>query len=71
MGTPLRLALDTTHLYFTDTEEGVVARVPKAGGPAEELATGQERPVAIAVDDTSVYWVNIDSDVLMRVDKPD
>jgi len=55
---PLGLALDTSHLYFTDSQAGRVARVSKLGGDVEVLVSGQTRPVAIAVDESSVYWVN-------------
>jgi hypothetical protein len=46
-------------VYWTDSDSGIVARVLKAGGPTEILATGEPKPYAIAVDSTAVYWTNI------------
>ena len=68
--TPLRLAVDDTHLYFTDTDGGLVVRAPKNGGPTETIAQGQPRPVAIAVDETNVYWANINDGTIMKRRKP-
>ncbi len=65
-GFPLGVALDATHVYFTDTEAGTVGRVAKSGGAPEVLAREQARPVAIAVDAASVYWVNINDGTLMK-----
>jgi hypothetical protein len=67
--TPLRLAVDDVHLYFTDTEGGLVVRVPKNGGPAETVAQGQQRPVAIAVDESNVYWTNLSAGTIMKTRK--
>jgi sugar lactone lactonase YvrE len=51
------VALDATGVYFTRLElDGAVMVVPKAGGAAAPIATGQAFPEAIAVDDGHVYW---------------
>jgi hypothetical protein len=63
---PLRMAVDDVHLYFTDTEGGLVVRVPKTGGPTETIAQGQQRPVAIAVDESNVYWTNLSAGTIMK-----
>ena len=68
-GISLGIALDATHVYFTDTEKGTVVKVPKGGGAAETLASGQARPVSVAVDDTTVYWANINDHTIMKVAK--
>lgn len=55
-GRPVGLALDDTHAYFTDSEPGVVAKVPLAGGAVVELVKGGDKTTGIAVDATHVYW---------------
>lgn len=66
--TPTRLALDDTNVYFVDYNGGGVFRVPKTGGTATTLATGQ-KSVRIAVDDTHVYWTNEQGSQISRVPK--
>ena len=60
--TPIHLALDATHVYWTSTyndDTGRVSRVRKRGGPVEVLASGQASPFALAVDKDHVYWSNL------------
>lgn len=64
------IALDDTHVYLTLSNTGDVVRVPKLGGPAETIATGQASPYGIAVNDTGVYWANNDSGTVMRCPFP-
>jgi hypothetical protein len=56
--TPASITTDATNVYFTDTGDGSVNVVPKAGGAVVQLATGQAKPLSIAVDDTYAYWSN-------------
>jgi len=53
------LALDETHLYWTDPVLGHVARAPLSGGDTEILCSGQLSPYHIALDDAYVYWANV------------
>ncbi len=63
---PVALAIDpdssctpTGSVYYVDSANGEVKKVPKAGpGPGQILAMGQSNPSAIAVDDSYVYWAN-------------
>ncbi|MFH2008676.1 MAG: hypothetical protein ABI333_18965 [bacterium] len=64
------IALDDTHVYLTLSNTGNVVRVPKLGGPAETIATGQASPYGIAVNDTGVYWANNDNGTVMRCPFP-
>ena len=56
------IAVDATHVYWVagtvNLADGVVMKVPIAGGPPVMLASGQAQPIAVAVDATSVYWTN-------------
>lgn len=58
------IALDQTHLYFTQTfgqarqAGGSVSRIPKLGGPAEILAEGIWNPTSIALDADHVYYTS-------------
>ncbi len=56
--TPEDLAVDDTHVYWTDIGAGTVSSVPKDGGTITLLAQGQAKPLRIAVDATNVYWIN-------------
>jgi hypothetical protein len=61
---PTALAIDTSHVYFTEWPEnmpgaGTVNRIPIRGGPIEVIATGQDCDAsAIAIDPNHVYWPN-------------
>jgi hypothetical protein len=61
------LILDDTHVYFTQPERGVVARVPRAGGAVETLASGQAKPSALALDASYIYWGNEGDGAIWRV----
>lgn len=65
---PQRLALDATHVYWTNAD-GTVQRAPKSGGVVEIVADGQDAPGAIAVDATHVFWANEASGRVMRAPK--
>ena len=63
---PETMAVDGTHVYWTDPgpssstsvpTPGTILRVPLAGGTPENLAGNTIGPFGIAVDDTNVYWV--------------
>lgn len=53
------MAADPTNLYVTawgiGPRTGRVIAIPKAGGPAVDLATGLGEPWGIAVDESGVY----------------
>jgi hypothetical protein len=50
------LAVDSLHVYWTDSTTGSVMRVPRRGGTATVVATGQNDPTGIAIDSTQVVW---------------
>jgi hypothetical protein len=56
---PNGLAVDGTHVYWTNRGDGTINRLAKgqAGAPTT-FATGQLGPGPIVVDDTNVYWAN-------------
>jgi hypothetical protein len=53
-----QVAVNASHVYFTQREAGTVSRVPRAGGAVEVLAQAQTRPTSIALDQNNVYWFN-------------
>lgn len=51
------VAVDTGYVYWAVYEGGDVLRAPRAGGPSERLASGQDFVNAIAVDEEGdVFW---------------
>lgn len=68
-GRPVGLAVDTTHVYWTDSDPGVVAKTPIAGGPITNLVTGGDKTTGLAVDATHVYWSEWGSGRIGKVPK--
>lgn len=65
VGRPTHLAVDKTHVYWTDRLDGTVRRVARDGGAVEVLATGQDGPDLIVVDEWHVYWLTASGAVQM------
>ncbi len=63
------VALDTDYVYWVDRALGVVRRAPKAGGPVETIATGQEGAFGIVLAGNDVYWTNYDAGTVSRAPK--
>jgi hypothetical protein len=63
------IAVDATHVYWTNQTTGKIQRIPIEGGEIETIADTQDGPYAIAVDDTHTYWTNQTGDAIMRVEK--
>lgn len=61
LASPGVIAVDDTHLYWSDNVAGTITRAALDGGSPTVLATGQS-PSAIAVDAESVYWTNVNGD---------
>ena len=58
------LALDATHVYWAETLQSAIHRVPKHGGDPVQLVSSKESlvfPRSLVVDDTCVYWTVYDS----------
>lgn len=64
-----RLAVDASHVYWTESYGMVVRKVPKSGGEAVTLATSNGNPQGIAVDEEAVYWVDPGNGKIMKVAK--
>jgi len=50
------LALDASHVYFSEPERGVVLRVARTGGPVTVLARLDDAPLNLALDASHLYF---------------
>lgn len=53
---PVGLAVDETHVYWTDSVPGVIAKTPIEGGPITTLVARGDKTTGLAVDATHAYW---------------
>jgi sugar lactone lactonase YvrE len=58
MSEPLRVAIDSTHIFWTDYDAGMVWKAPLDGGAPVVIAYQQLGPDGIALDATNVYWTD-------------
>ncbi len=56
-GSPQGIAVDTTNVYWVETE-GPVRMMPKGGGTATLLATEPRGPTGLVLDSGVLYWVS-------------
>ncbi len=70
------IALDANYVYLGYKDLGAlpgqcggVARLPKTGGAATVLATG-ERPAHLAVDATHLYYSDLEAGTVMKLALP-
>jgi sugar lactone lactonase YvrE len=68
-GEPSHLAVDDTHVYWSNSAAGTINRIPKGGGAVEILASGQGTPTSLAIDAARMYWVNSLGGQIMRAEK--
>lgn len=53
---PSSIAVDETHVYWTDRAGGAVRSVPRSGGVVKTLVKDLLRPGQLFVDEENVYW---------------
>jgi hypothetical protein len=63
--TPWGLALDATHVYWSD-EDGTVMRVDKDGQNPIQIASGDAGAYGLALDATHVFWASLISGEIKR-----
>jgi hypothetical protein len=64
---PLSIAVDGAHVYWSDNSAGAVLAVAVDGGAPTPLATGLADPTGIATDGTSIYCANHGDGTIVRV----
>lgn len=55
-GRPVGLAVDEGFVYWTDSDPGVIAKMPIEGGPIATLVAKGDKTTGLAVDATHVYF---------------
>jgi DNA-binding beta-propeller fold protein YncE len=65
---PRGIAVDGNYVYWTNSTNGKIMRIAKAGGTAEAVATGDD-PRSIAVDSKGIYWADCGSGNVMALAK--
>lgn len=63
------VAVDATHVYWSDGGSGPVLRAPLAGGSPTAVAIDASA-TELAVDDAALFWVSSAKKAIMRLDKP-
>ena len=63
------IALDTSHVYWTNDVGNQVMRALKAGRSSELLAADQNNAFGLALDATHLYWTAIDNQVVNRLSR--
>jgi DNA-directed RNA polymerase subunit RPC12/RpoP len=58
---PAGIAVDENNVYWVDSVEGAIRRMPKRGGPATVLASGEFRADALVLFDGRPCWTNVNS----------
>lgn len=66
---PYSMAMDATHLYWANEENGTITRVLRAGGDVEVLVRGQSWPAGTMLDETHLYWLDRTAEHIMRIPK--
>ncbi len=66
-GRPVGLAVDDTHVYWTDSDPGVINKVPRGGGPITTLIAHGDKTTGLAIDDSYVYFSEWGSGRIGRV----
>jgi hypothetical protein len=57
-GTPWDIAVNATHVYWSNYASGEIRRATLTGQTPTAVATAQANPVGIAIDATHVYWAS-------------
>ena len=61
------LAVDDSHIYWTDIGRSTIGRANLDGSNANlDFITGAVEPIAVAVDDGHIYWSNSDGGTIGR-----
>jgi len=68
-GSPRRIVLDGTAVYWTNHDDGRVMRATLPGAELTTVAAGQNAPSGLAVDASGVYWTNEGDGTVMRSEK--
>jgi hypothetical protein len=54
---PIALAYDASHIYWSDERTMGISKVARAGGPVKSLCAGLRSPLALAAEEGTVYAI--------------
>jgi hypothetical protein len=71
LNNPRNLVVDGPHVYWTDSGDGAVYRMPVGGGTQVKVAAGQPQAQYIAQNSTSIFWTTLSGSTgtIMRLAK--
>jgi hypothetical protein len=69
LSSPKEIVVDSTQVYWSDSTDGTINAMPKAGGAITHLARDQAGSRSLVLDDSYIYWCNYLGGAVMRAAK--
>ena len=69
-GQPFGIAVEASHIYWTDLANGTVNEANLDGSSAHIIVTGQNQPAGMAADASHIYWTDLANGGKARSTRP-